>query len=126
MTIQATTSYSNQTLSFLIHWTSRPKLAWFSWLNSFDSAYSRRSPPLTFLLQDDYAALIKELKEAFEPEGLLLTAAVGPNKDTVDDSYILSEMAKYRLFTGQRLLSEPNLTGEEEEQKVSKFVSKLL
>ena len=44
--------------------------------------------------QDDYAALMKELKLAFEPEGLLLTAAVGPGKTTIDESYILSEMAK--------------------------------
>ena len=38
--------------------------------------------------------LIKEIKEAFEPKGLILTAAVGPGKTTIDDSYKLTEMAK--------------------------------
>ena len=38
--------------------------------------------------------LIKEIKEAFKPEGFLLTAAVGPGKTTIDDSYKLTEMAK--------------------------------
>ena len=44
--------------------------------------------------QTDYALLIKELKLAFEPEGLLLSAAVGPGKATIDDSYDLSVMAE--------------------------------
>lgn len=45
--------------------------------------------------KEDYVQLIKELKEAFIPSGFLLTAAVGPGKQTIDDSYKLSEMAKY-------------------------------
>ncbi|KAF0292013.1 putative chitinase 2 [Amphibalanus amphitrite] len=43
----------------------------------------------------DYALLIKELKTAFEPEGLLLSAAVGPGKTTIDESYDLDIMAQY-------------------------------
>ncbi|KAF0314014.1 Acidic mammalian chitinase [Amphibalanus amphitrite] len=46
-------------------------------------------------LLEDYVQLIKEIKEAFKPEGFLLTAAVGPGKTTIDDSYKLTEMAKY-------------------------------
>ena len=49
---------------------------------------------VTVLLQDHYTSLIKELKQALEPEGLLLSAAVGPGKATIDESYNLPEIAK--------------------------------
>jgi len=45
--------------------------------------------------KDDYVQLIKELKEAFVEPGLLLTASVGPGKETIDDSYHLAQMAQY-------------------------------
>ncbi|XP_037083613.1 acidic mammalian chitinase-like [Pollicipes pollicipes] len=45
--------------------------------------------------KDDYIALIKELKAAFQPEGLILTAAVGAGKPTIDDAYHIKEMGMY-------------------------------
>ena len=38
---------------------------------------------------------MKELKEAFEPEGFILTAAVSAGKPTIDKAYNIAEMNKY-------------------------------
>ena len=43
----------------------------------------------------NFIKLVKDLKEAFEPEKLLLTAAIGAAKGTIDVSYDVSAMYKY-------------------------------
>jgi chitinase len=35
----------------------------------------------------DFTALLKELKQAFEPYGYVLSAAVSPGKTIIDDAY---------------------------------------
>ena len=37
--------------------------------------------------QQNYITLLRELKEAFEPHGFLLTAALSPGKPTIDSAY---------------------------------------
>jgi len=44
--------------------------------------------------KDDFIALLKELKEAFQPEGYVLTAAVSPGKKTIDTAYVVPELNK--------------------------------
>ncbi|XP_076042458.1 putative chitinase 10 isoform X2 [Oratosquilla oratoria] len=45
--------------------------------------------------KEGFSALVKELKEAFEPHGLLLSAAVSPSKKVIDDGYNVPAMNKY-------------------------------
>ena len=45
--------------------------------------------------KENYIELLKELKEAFEPHGYLLTAAVSAGKPTIDRAYNVPEMSKY-------------------------------
>ena len=45
-----------------------------------------------------FTVLCKELKEAFAPHGLLLTAAVGMGIPTIDKAYEISEIVKYLDF----------------------------
>ena len=42
-----------------------------------------------------FAALVKELKTAFEPHGWELTAAVSGRKDTIEPGYDVPEISKY-------------------------------
>ncbi|KAH9419275.1 Cht3p [Dermatophagoides pteronyssinus] len=42
--------------------------------------------------KQNYLTLVRELKEAFEPFGYLLTAAVSPGKDKIDVAYELKEL----------------------------------
>ncbi|CAG9802300.1 unnamed protein product [Chironomus riparius] len=42
-----------------------------------------------------FTAFVRELKEAFEPEGFLLSAAVSPAKKVIDAGYEISELTKY-------------------------------
>jgi chitinase len=39
--------------------------------------------------------MISELKTAFAPHGLMLTAAVSPGKETIDTAYDIPAMSKY-------------------------------
>ncbi len=43
----------------------------------------------------NFALWIKELKEAFQPHGLLLTAAVSPSKNVVDNGYDVAATNEY-------------------------------
>lgn len=45
--------------------------------------------------KENFAAWIKEMKMAFEPHGLLLTAAVTPSKMVVDEGYDVPAASKY-------------------------------
>ncbi|XP_025836304.1 probable chitinase 10 [Agrilus planipennis] len=42
-----------------------------------------------------FAAFVKELKEAFKPKSLLLSAAVSPSKTVIDAGYDVATVAKY-------------------------------
>ena len=53
---------------------------------------SRLGDPATD--KEDFIALLRELKEAFEEEGYVLTAAVSPGKKTIDTAYIVPELNK--------------------------------
>ena len=44
--------------------------------------------------KQNYLALVRELKDAFEPHGYLLTAAVSPGKDKIDRAYDIKELNK--------------------------------
>lgn len=46
----------------------------------------------------DYIELLKELREAFEPHGYLLTAAVSAGKPTIDQAYDIVGINKYLDF----------------------------
>ena len=46
----------------------------------------------------NFIKLVKELREAFEKDKFLLTAAIGAGKDTIDVSYDVVEMYKYLDF----------------------------
>ncbi|XP_048477851.1 probable chitinase 2 [Plutella xylostella] len=46
----------------------------------------------------NYVSLVKELKEAFEPKGYILTAALGAGKETMDAAYELSKLSRYLDF----------------------------
>lgn len=43
----------------------------------------------------NYVALVKELKQAFEPYDYILTAALGAGKDTMDSAYELGKLSRY-------------------------------
>ncbi|XP_004933352.3 probable chitinase 2 [Bombyx mori] len=43
----------------------------------------------------NYVSLVKELKEAFEPKSLILTAALGAGKETMESAYDLSKLSRY-------------------------------
>ncbi|XP_072946384.1 chitinase-3-like protein 1 [Epargyreus clarus] len=47
---------------------------------------------------DNFTQLLKELKEAFEPHGLLVTAAVGAVEDMASQSYDIPGISKYLDF----------------------------
>lgn len=42
-----------------------------------------------------FAAFVRELKEAFQPHGLLLSAAVSPSKMVIDEAYDVPTLSKY-------------------------------
>lgn len=42
-----------------------------------------------------FSAFVKELKEAFEPKGYLLSAAVSPSKAVIDAGYDVPVLGKY-------------------------------
>ncbi|KAH8339656.1 hypothetical protein KR067_012162, partial [Drosophila pandora] len=42
-----------------------------------------------------FTALVRELSQAFRPRGLLLSAAVSPNKKVIDSGYEVPELSKY-------------------------------
>ncbi|CAK1548864.1 unnamed protein product [Leptosia nina] len=46
----------------------------------------------------NYVSLVKDLKEAFEPKGYILTAALGAGKETMDAAYDLSKLSRYLDF----------------------------
>ncbi|XP_072937484.1 probable chitinase 2 [Epargyreus clarus] len=46
----------------------------------------------------NYVFLVKELKEAFESHGYILTAALGAGKDTMDAAYDLIKLSRYLDF----------------------------
>lgn len=46
----------------------------------------------------NYVLLLKELRERFDAEGLILSAAVGAAEVSASKSYIISEMSKYLHF----------------------------
>lgn len=46
----------------------------------------------------NFVSLIKELKEAFQPHGFLLTAAVSAGKNTIDSAYDIPALGKYLDF----------------------------
>lgn len=48
--------------------------------------------------KENFVTLVKELKEAFEPRGYILTAALGAGKDTMDNAYDLPKLSKYLDF----------------------------
>lgn len=48
--------------------------------------------------KQNFITLLKELSEAFEPHGLLLSAAVSAGKSTMDSAYDIPGMAKYMDF----------------------------
>ncbi|GIX80513.1 chitotriosidase-1 [Caerostris extrusa] len=48
--------------------------------------------------KQNFITLLKELKEAFAPHGLLLSAAVSAGKNTIDTAYDIPGMAKYLDF----------------------------
>ncbi|KAJ0170307.1 hypothetical protein K1T71_014235 [Dendrolimus kikuchii] len=43
----------------------------------------------------NFISLVKELKEAFEPKGYILTAALGAGKTTMDTAYDLAKLSRY-------------------------------
>lgn len=45
--------------------------------------------------KEGFAAFVRELYEAFEPEGFLLSAAVSPSKKVIDAGYDVKEISKY-------------------------------
>lgn len=45
--------------------------------------------------KDGFAALVRELSEAFRPKGLLLSSAVSPSKAVIDAGYDVPTMSKY-------------------------------
>ncbi|XP_078046537.1 putative chitinase 10 [Augochlora pura] len=45
--------------------------------------------------KEAFASLVKELSEAFQPKGLLLSAAVSPSKRVIDEGYDVPTLAKY-------------------------------
>ncbi|CAG9573348.1 unnamed protein product [Danaus chrysippus] len=46
----------------------------------------------------NYVAMVKELKDAFESRGYILTAALGAGKDTMDSAYDLAKLSRYLDF----------------------------
>ncbi|XP_026483657.2 probable chitinase 2 [Vanessa tameamea] len=46
----------------------------------------------------NYVAMVKELKDAFEPYGYILTAALGAGKDTMESAYDLAKLSRYLDF----------------------------
>ena len=46
----------------------------------------------------NFALLLKELSAAFKPKGLLLSAAVGAGKSTVDNAYDIPKLSQYLDF----------------------------
>jgi chitinase len=45
--------------------------------------------------KEGFSAFVKELSEAFEPEGFLLSAAVSPAKKVIDAGYDIPTISKY-------------------------------
>ena len=45
--------------------------------------------------KQNFAALVQELSDVFKPRGLLLTAAVSPNKEVIDAGYDVPTLNKY-------------------------------
>ncbi|XP_054011753.1 probable chitinase 10 [Hylaeus anthracinus] len=45
--------------------------------------------------KEGFASLVKELSEAFQPKGLLLSAAVSPSKRVIDEGYDVPTLARY-------------------------------
>ena len=43
----------------------------------------------------NFAALVKELSDAFKPEGLLLTAAVSPSARVINEAYEIPSLSQY-------------------------------
>nr|WBW70038.1 venom protein [Lampona murina] len=48
--------------------------------------------------KENYITLLKELKAALEPEGLLLSAAVSAGKNTIDTAYDIPKVSQYLDF----------------------------
>ncbi|CAH2238011.1 jg10334 [Pararge aegeria aegeria] len=48
--------------------------------------------------RNNYVAMVKELKDAFEPYGYILTAALGAGKETMDTAYDLARLSRYLDF----------------------------
>lgn len=48
--------------------------------------------------KENFVTLLKELKEAFAPHGLLLTAAVSAGKSTIDTAYDIPRVSQYLDF----------------------------
>lgn len=48
--------------------------------------------------KENFVSLCKELKEAFKPHNLLLTAALGAGKTTIDAAYNIKELEKHLDF----------------------------
>lgn len=42
--------------------------------------------------KDNYLKLVREMREAFDPHGYLLTAAMSPGKDKIDKAYYIKEL----------------------------------
>ncbi|XP_017081494.2 probable chitinase 10, partial [Drosophila eugracilis] len=45
--------------------------------------------------KNGFTALVRELSHAFEPKGLILSAAVSPNKTVIDAGYDIPEISRY-------------------------------
>ncbi|CAB3241732.1 unnamed protein product [Arctia plantaginis] len=45
--------------------------------------------------RENFVQLVKELSEAFEPHGYIITAALGAGKETMDSAYDLSKLSRY-------------------------------
>lgn len=50
-----------------------------------------------FVLQENFISMITELKAAFQPHGLMLTAAVSAGKTTIDTAYDVPTMSRYPI-----------------------------
>lgn len=48
--------------------------------------------------KQNYALLVKELKESFQPHGLILTAAFGASTSVIDQAYDIPTLSKYLDF----------------------------
>ena len=56
-----------------------------------------RGPPSD---RDGFMSLVEELSEAFQPRGLLLSAAVSPSRTVIDRAYDVHHLAHYLDWIG--------------------------